>query len=232
MASILVTDTGPAQLIQDHFQDKLDTYLTNNLLAADLMDSMVLPANRGRLIDFHRLNTGGKQTIGLSSNDVAGHAFGSAHPSIHATAGQLKARTFTIDTVSAQLELIGNDMELTEYVIMTTNPNPVPALSRMFLYQSKDTLDQIYINKMVCSSLTGATNTLTVPSVTVGGSSRSVNVIWGDGSATLTEATLDADIPSHRIAAESFNSAEATLRSFSAKPRSGGLFDALISPEL
>lgn len=85
---------------------------------------------------------------------------------------------------------------------------------------------------MVCSASNGSSNTATVPSISVGGASASVTTIWGDGSATLSEATLDADIPSHRIAAESFNTVEATLNDQGAMPRRGGLYDALISPQI
>ena len=226
--------TAPATLFQDHFQDVLDSYLENNLLAGGLFEDVTLPANQGHTVDFHRLVTFAKQTIGLSGGLVpgAGEQFGSAHPLIHATAGQLKNRSYTIDSVSAQLTLVGNDLNLSELSIISSKPNPVPALSRAFLYNASDTLDQMYVNWLVCNTVDGSTNTGTVPSATIGGASVSVAVTWGDGSATLTEATLDADIPSHRIAAETFNTAEATLRAGSAKPRSGALFDALISPQL
>ena len=44
--------------------------------------------------------------------------------------------------------------------------------------------------------------------------------------------TLGADNPSHRVAAESFNTIYTNLRMRSAKPRSGGEYDVLISPEV
>jgi N4-gp56 family major capsid protein len=146
------------------------------------------------------------------------------------TVGDLKGRTFTIDSVVYSLTLLTNDLLITEQAIMTAEPNPVPELTDRFLYNAKDTLDQHYINIMVTG--VGTTNSNTVPSVTYFGASTSVSVTWGDGSQTLTEATLDADNPSHRIAAETFNTVYTRLRSRSAKPRSGNVFDCLIAPEV
>jgi N4-gp56 family major capsid protein len=86
------------------------------------------------------------------------------------------------------------------------------------------------INKMVGN--VGSTQNSTASSVSYGGASVSVTSVWGDGSQTLTEATLDADNPSHRIAAETFNSAYTQLRINKAKPRDGSIYDCLISPEI
>ena len=221
MAELTSASAGPAALLRDHFQDILDSYLENRLLAADLMDSQVFPANRGTTVEFHRLNTLPKQLTGISE------AFGSAHSSV---SGLLKGEAFTIDNISTALQLIGNDLEITEFALMTAEPNPVPALSRLFLYNAADTLDQIYVNGMVSDTQTGTTQTSTTPGGDWNGSSDNVNEVWGDGSATLTEATLDADITSHKLAAETFNTAYGTLADQGGEFRSGNLYDCLIDP--
>lgn len=231
MAVNVTTGTGPAKLIRNYFQDILDEYLENTLLAADLMESYVLPANVGTTVLFKRLGTFNKQPVGLSGGSAIpglGEAFAAYGGG---TGAQLRATSFTIDDARATINLIGNDLPISELDVMSSEPNPVPELSRGFLYNAADTLDYVYINSMVCSSVNGATQTSTVPGGEVSGSSVNVSVVWGDGSATLTEPTLDADIPSHRIAAESFNTAEATLRAQSAKPKGDGLFHALIAPQ-
>lgn len=225
MADIAVipstTTGGPEQILRNYWVRELQIQLRNQLLAADLATVQVIPTNRGTVIEFHRINPFVKQPTGVS--EFLGLA----------TFGDLKGRTFGIDVVVYGLELITNDMVLSEQSIITAEPNPIPALTSEFLYNAADTVDQRMINIMV--SNIGNTNSATTPSVNYAGTSTSVSVTWGDGSQVLTEATLDADNPSHRIAAETFNTAYTTLRSQSAKPRLGGGrrdFDCMVSPEI
>jgi N4-gp56 family major capsid protein len=192
-------------------------------MAVDLCDKQTIPANSGTAIEFHRINSFPKQVTGVTES------FGY----VLSDSGVLKGRSFTVDSVVYSLALLSNDMHLTEQAIMTAEPNPMPTLSSRFLYNARDTLDQYAINIMV--SNLGTTNSATAPSVTYFGASTSTAVTWGDGSQVLTEATLDADNPSHRIAAETFNTAYTALKSRSARPRMGSqrnAFDCLISPEV
>lgn len=214
---------GPEQILRNYWKQQLLGILKNSLMASDLCESQVIPANSGTVIEFHRINSFPKQVTGVSQ--FLGYA----------SFGDLKGRSFTVDTVVYALELLTNDLVMSEQAIMTAEPNPIPVLTERFLYNVKDTMDQRNINIMV--SNVGNTNSSTVPSVTYFGASVSTTVTWGDGSQTLTEATLDADNPSHRIAAETFNSAYTTLRSQSARTRMGGssrrkAYDCLISPEI
>lgn len=182
------------------------------------------PANSGNTIQFHRIQPVAKQTIGITQT------FGSAHSSVSSL---LKGETWTVDTVDVSFTLIGNDLQISEQALMTAEPNPMPEVTDMFLYNGSDTIDQKIINIMVSSaSASGETQSGTVPSITYGGSSRSVTVVWGDGSSTLTEATLDADIPTHRIAAESFNTAAFNLKNNKVPyhDKLGGKWAALIAP--
>jgi N4-gp56 family major capsid protein len=213
---------GPERLLRNYWKERLQGILENSLMASDLCDTQVIPANSGRVIEFHRINSFSKQVTGVTEQ-MASLNVGVA------TAGNLKGRTFTVDSVVYTLEMLTNDLFLTEQAIMTAEPNPVPTLTDRFMYNAKDTLDQRTINKMVNN--TGNTQSATAPSVEYFGASVSVTNIWGDGSQTLTEATLDADNPSHRVAAESFNTAYTTLRSQSA-PRRGRFYTALIAPEV
>ena len=217
MAVLTTTAGGPQGQLRNYWQDSLLEIFKNNLIAADLAESEVIPANAGNIIEFHRINSFVKQVIGVS--EFLGYM----------TFAGLKGRSYTIDSVVYGLELCTNDLQLTKKTIMTAIPNPVPTLTERFLYNAKDTLDQRMINIMVCN--VGSTNTSTAPSVTYFGASVSVGSVWGDGSQTLTEATLDADNPSHRIAAETFNTAYTRLRSQSA-PLRRGRYDCLISPEI
>jgi len=221
MAEITTTAGGAEGLLRNYWKERLLDILKNDLMAADLCEAQIIPSNRGTAIEFHRINSFPKQMAGISQ--FLGYM----------TVGDLKGRTFTVDSVVYPLTLLGNDLRLTEQAIMTAEPNPIPVLTDRFLYNAKDTLDQHYINIM--ASNTGSTNSATVPSVTYFGASVSVGVVWGDGSQPLTEATLDADNPSHRVAAESFNSLYTRMRSQSARPRMGSpgkAFDCLISPEV
>jgi len=221
MGLLTVSAGGPDGLLRNYWKEQLQGILENSLMATDLAESQVIPANSGRVIEFHRIGTFTKQVFGVTTH-IASLNVGVA------TAGNLKGRTFTVDSVVYTLELLNNDLFLTEEAIMTAEPNPIPTLTKRFLYNAKDTLDQRMINIMVNN--TGNTQSATAPSVEYFGASVSVSNVWGDGSQTLTEATLDADNPSHRIAAETFNTAYTTLRSQSAKPRAGSSFDCLISP--
>jgi len=227
MALMTSSGAGPAALLRNYWKQQLLGILKNELMAADLCDTQVIAANSGKVIEFHRINTFQKQTVGVTES-LAWLGVGPT------TMGDMKASTFTVDSVVYTLELLTNDLSLTEMAIMTAEPNPVPTLTERFLYNAKDTIDQRIINIMVTG--TGSTQSSTVPIVTYFGSSVSVGQVWGDGSQTLTEATLDADNPSHRIAAETFNTAYTNLRSASAKPRKGGsgrkAYDCLISPEV
>ncbi len=211
---------GPERILRNYWKQQLLDILENELLATDLCDRQVIPPNAGTVIEFHRINSFPKQTTGVSQ--FLGYA----------SFGDLKGRVFTVDSIVYALALLGNDMQLSEQSIMTAEPNPIPTLTERFLYNAKDTLDQYAINIMVCNL--GNSNTLTPPSVDYNGSSVSTTVTWGDGSQTLTEATLDADNPSHRIAAESFNTSVTGLRSRNARSRMGSArsaFDCLIAPE-
>lgn len=221
MAVLITTTGGPEGILRNYWRQQLLGILENELMASDLAESQVIPANVGSVIEFHRINSFPKQVAGVSQ--FLGYM----------TFANLKGRSFTVDSIVYPIQLLTNDLQLSEQSIITAEPNPVPTLTERFLYNAKDTLDQRMINIMVCNL--GTTNSGTAPSVSYFGASRSVGVIWGDGSQTLTEATLDADVPSHRIAAETFNTAYTTLRTQSARPRSGGgrkAYDCMVSPEI
>jgi len=191
-----------------------------------------LPANSGRTVVFSRIQNLQLQPAGLSGTAQAGEAFGSAHPLIHATAGQLKQDTYQVDQIPATLNIYGNDLQLTELLMLTSEPNPVPELMEAFTYNGAATLNQKAINLMTGDSANGDTLSTTVPSIDYNGASPSVTVVWGDGSSTLTEVTLDADIPTHLLAAESFNQASFNLRNNSVKTHrtTPGRYASLISP--
>ena len=219
MAVQIATSTGPAQLLRNYWQQQLLGILENTLLAYDLCDKQVIPANSGRVIEFRRINTFKKQMAGISS--FLGYA----------TFAGLKGATFSVDSVVYGLQLIGNDLEIDEQSIMCGEPNPIPTLTERFLYNAKDSLDQFLINVAVSND--GNTQSSTAPSVTYFGNSVSTPTTWGDGSQTLTEATLDGNNPSHRVAAESFNSIYTALKSRSARfPRGRQAFPVLCSPEI
>ena len=218
MPVLTATTGGPQGLLRNYWKQQLEEYLKNELLAGSLMEEQVIPANSGRVIEFRRINSFSKQMTGMSF--FLGYA----------TFAGLKGRSFTVDSVVYNLDLLGNDLQIEERAIITGEPNPVPTLMERFLYNAKDTLDQYLINIMVNND--GNTTSATAPSVSYFGASVSVATTWGDGSQTLTEATLDADNPSHRIAAESFNTVYTAMRSRSAKPPRGrGRFAALVPPE-
>src|SRR3990167_8666304 len=219
MAVLITTSGGPDGILRNYWTQQLLGILKNNLIAADLCDTQTIPANSGRVIEFHRINSFSKQMTGISS--FLGYA----------TFAGLKGRSFTVDSVVYGLNLLGNDLEIDEQSIICGEPNPIPTLTERFLYNAADTLDQFMINVMVSND--GNTQSSTAPSVTYFGASVSTTTTWGDGSQTLTEATLDADNPSHRIAAETFNTSYTGLRSPSSKPPRGRpAYPALVSPEI
>ena len=226
MAVLTTGAGGPEGLLRNYWKKQLQGILKNELMAGDLMSTQVIPANSGRVCEFHRINSFSKQVTGVSTEHIGYGQDGLA---------PLKGRTFNVDSVVYALELITNDLQMEELAIISAEPNPMPRLTELFLYNAKDTLDQRNINIMV--NKTGSTQNSTAPQIEYFGASTSVASVWGDGSQTLTEATLDADNPSHRIAAETFNTAYTTLRSASAKSRKGGNsgrreYDCLISPEI
>jgi len=219
MAVLTATTGGPQGLLRNYWREQLLGILENQLLAGDFFEQQVIPANSGRVIEFRRINSFSKQMTGISF--FLGYA----------TFGGLKGRSFTVDSVVYNLDLLGNDLQLEERAIITGEPNPVPVLTERFLYNAKDTLDQYLINIAVNND--GNTTSATAPSVTYFGASVSTATTWGDGSQTLTEATLDADNPSHRVAAESFNTVYTAMRSRSAKPPRGRRgYACLIAPEV
>jgi len=220
-ASTLLTTVagGPQGLLRNYWKERLLDILENQLLASDLMEQQVIPANSGMVIEFHRINSFPKQMIGVTTSQG------------YLTNTGMKGQSFTVDSIVYGIELLTNDLRLDKKSIMTAEPNPIPTLIDRFQYNVKDTLDQRAVNIMVNN--TGNTQSATAPSVFYFGASVSVNNTWGDGSQTLTEATLDADIPSHRIAAETFNTVYTRLRSRSVKPRTGrGPYDVLLAPEI
>jgi len=222
MASIHTTSTEAARLLRDYFEQVLMETLDAEMLIGECLTAKVIAANSGNRADFHRIQNMQFQTVGITQN------FGA-----YQVSGLLKGETYTVDSVSVGLDLVGNDMQLSEQLVMTSEPNPVPELSDRFLYNGLGTLEQRYSNLCVSSAGTnGSSNSSTAPSVNYAGASTSVSVIWGDGSATLTEATLDADIPTHRIAAETFNIATGRLRTDSVMPlkKLGRRFGAFIHP--
>lgn len=227
MALMTTAAGGPQGILRNYWKEQLLGILENNLMASDLMEAQTIPANSGTVIEFHRINSFSKQVFGVTQYLAYGQP-------TYAISGNLKGTTFTVDSVVYSLELLTNDLHMTEQAIMTAEPNPIPTLTERFLYNAKDTLDQRAINIMVNN--TGNTQSATAPQVTYFGASTSVANVWGDGSQTLTEATLDADNPSHRIAAETFNTAYTTLRSQSARFRKSSSgrkrYDALVAPEL
>ena len=219
MAVLISTSGGMTGILRNYWQQQLLDILKNNLIATDLCESQVIPTGSGRVVEFRRINSFSKQMTGISS--FLGYA----------TFAGLKGRSFTVDSVVYPLQLLGNDLEIDELSIITGEPNPVPILAERFLYNAADTLDQYMINVMVSND--GNTQSSTAPSVTYFGASTSTATTWGDGSQTLTEATLDADNPSHRVAAESFNTVYTAMKGRSAKPPRGRpAFPCLVSPEI
>lgn len=230
MAAVNTGTANASQLLRTAFQKMLEARLEKDLIFADLVDKRELPANVGNVLAFHRIQNLQIAPRGLSGGDAAGQGFGSPHPSIHATAGQLRGLTYIVDEVTATLDIFGADLEITEQMMMTSEPNPVPELMDIFTYTAAATLD-----KKIGFGVAQLNNTASdsaVPSADYNDSTRSVSVVWGDGTATLTEPTLDASNPTHRIAAESFNRAYSILRRESAPfhPRAGGGYVSVIGP--
>lgn len=228
MASIDTGNAQAAKLLRDYFVDSFLQRLDYELIAGDLMSAETVRPNSGLQVVFHRVQNLPLRIAGISGG--AGQGFGSAHQDIHTTAGRLFGTTYAIDVVSVPLSLMGNDMELTELNIITAEPNIIPELTDVFFRNGAASLEQRYLNLMVCSSVNGVSQTGTVPAIQYNGASVSVGTVWGDGSATLTEATLNADLPTHRISVESINQATHTLRNQRAlKHQSLGAFAGLIT---
>lgn len=227
MAANLTSAGGPAALLRNYFQAKLMQALEKELMWKDLCDPEVIPANSGKTIEFHRICNFALQPTGVS--EVMGFN------ATLANGTALKQTTFTIDSVPATLVQLGNDLLISEFALLTTEPNPLPDLTTKFLYNASETVDFVASAAMTGTSAfwsSGSTWSISVPVANYGGNSVTVTTIWGDGSATLTEATLDADITSHLIAAESFNKAYVVLKSRGVKPhpKTPGRFASLISP--
>src|SRR5262245_43493584 len=152
MAVLTTSAGGPQGLLRNYWQQRLLDILKNTLLAADLMDQQVIPANSGRVIEFRRINSFSKQMTGISS--FLGYA----------TFAGLKGRSFTVDSVVYPLTLLGNDLEMDELSIIAGEPNPIATLTDRFLYNAADSLDQACINILVSND--GNTQSATAPSVT------------------------------------------------------------------
>src|SRR3990167_10529375 len=129
MAVLISTTGGPQGLLRNYWTQQLMDILKNNLIAADLCDLQTIPANSGRVIEFRRINSFSKQMTGISS--FLGYA----------TFAGLKGRSFTVDSVVYNLDLLGNDLQMEERAIMCAEPNPIPVLTERFMYNAKDTLD-------------------------------------------------------------------------------------------
>src|SRR3990167_2914031 len=220
MASINTGTANASVLLRTHFDAALMDRLKKDLIFKDLVNEKVFPAGKGMTIAFHRIQAMKLAPVGLSAGIVDGQAFGNAHPSIHATAGQLRGLTYAVDEVTTTLNIYGEDLSITELLMMTSEPNPVPELMDIFTTAAAATIDQ----KLACG-LSG--NTSYAASATV-----SVSTVWGDGSQTLTEATLDADNPVHTISVESFNQARRLLRTYNVPyhKRAPGGYISVISP--
>lgn len=228
MSANVTTTGGPLALLREYFKQTLAVGFEKKLLLSDLMDNQVIPANAGKVIVFNRVRNFAMQPTGLS--EVMG--FAAASGGDVGALQALKQTTFGIDSTSVPLILIGNDLEISELTLMTAEPNPLPILSKKFLYNGAETIEYLRANVMTGNQANGTTPSATVPSVTYGGNSVSTTVVWGDGSATLTEATLDADITSHLIAAESLNKVYLTLQSRGADfhSKTPGRYATVITP--
>lgn len=230
MGSVNTGTANASDLLRTHFDAALMERLKKDLIFKDLVNDRVFPANRGKTVAFHRIQAMKLAPVGLSAGIVDGEAFGNAHPSIHATAGQLRGLTYVVDEVTATLNVYGEDMSITEMLMMTSEPNPVPELMDIFSTAAAATIDQ-----KIAWGLSGNTSnaaSATAPSANYNDATQAVAVVWGDGSQTLTEASLDADNPVHLIAAESFNQVRRLLRTYNVTPhpRVPGGYVSVISP--
>ena len=134
MAVLTSAAGGPEGLLRNYWKQQLLGILKNELMAGDLMDQQVIPANSGRVCEFHRINSFSKQMTGSSM--FIGYA----------SFGDLKGTTFGVDSVVYDLELVTNDLQIEEIAIMAGEPNPIPTLTERFLYNAKDSMDQAFIN--------------------------------------------------------------------------------------
>jgi N4-gp56 family major capsid protein len=154
--------------------------------------------------------------------------FGSAHSTV---SGLLKGQTYVVDEVTATIAMFGNDLQLSEQLAMTSEPNPISTLSKRHFYNAAATMDQK--TAMLMTSNSSVTWSTTAPSANYNDATLSVPVVWGDGSATLTDITLDSAIPTHRIAAETFNRAYYVMRRESVPFHSkmpGKRYASIVSP--
>src|SRR5574338_668620 len=205
MAINISTTPDAATLLRTHFQLELEQMAEKELIWKDLMVAKVLPANRGLTIAFHRIQHIPYQVTAITET------FGSAHSTI---SGLLKGSSYIVDEVTATIAPFGNDLTLTELLAMTSEPNPISTLSKRMFYNAAATMDQKVA--LLATSHSSTTWSTTAPSANYNNATLSVPVVWGDGSSTLTDITLDSAIPTHRLAAESFNKAYYTLRRESA----------------
>lgn len=221
MAANVTGDANPATLLRTYFDKALMARLEKELIWKDLVQEKVVPMNSGRVVAFHRIQNLRLSVVGITQT------FGSAHSTV---SGLLKGKTYIVDEVTAGLSTYGDDLEISELLMITSEPNPIPELQDIFFYNAAASIDQKLAFSM--SGIQGETASGTVPSANYNDATVSVSVVWGDASATLTEATLDADIPTHRIAAETFNRAYANLRNDQVPfhRRFPGRYAAVISP--
>src|SRR3990167_5778524 len=93
---------GPQAILRNYWKVQLQKMLDNDLLAADLLEAQVIPANSGTVIEFHRINSFPKMVTGISQ--FLGYM----------TVGDLRGQSFTIDSVVYSLALLGNDLQISE----------------------------------------------------------------------------------------------------------------------
>src|SRR3990167_5305845 len=227
MASITTGTANASVLLRTHFDAALMDRLKKDLIFKDLVNEKVFPANKGMTIAFHRIQAMKLAPVGLSAGDVLGQHWGAAHASI---SGNLRGLTYVVDEVTTTLNIYGEDLSITELLMMTSEPNPVPELMDIFTTAAAATMDQ-----KLAWGLSGNTSyaaSATVPSADYNDATVSVSTVWGDGSQTLTEATLDADNPVHTISVESFNQARTLLPTYNVPyhKRAPGGYISVISP--
>jgi hypothetical protein len=99
------TSTGPAGILRNYWKEQLLDILENELMAADLLDEQVIPANSGNVIEFHRINSFAKQIRGVS--EWQGYL----------TPGP-KGQSFAVDSIVYGLDLLTNDLEITEKAML------------------------------------------------------------------------------------------------------------------
>ncbi|KKK64551.1 hypothetical protein LCGC14_2983050 [marine sediment metagenome] len=60
----ITATAGPAALLRNYWKDTLLDILENKLIATDLAEKQVIPANSGQVIEFHRIGSFHKQPKG------------------------------------------------------------------------------------------------------------------------------------------------------------------------